>query len=133
MQGVPLGSRDCSVDAAQKDLERLQRAATDISPNQALVQEDARHAFLQNSTTSVSEKIKGADAKVTEWGFTDTRCVVKSGSQSSALSSASSVSHGSHGSLLEQEESRHQNHLEFLGSLVLYKHNLYVMIHGIVR
>jgi hypothetical protein len=126
MQGVPLGSRDCSVDAAQKGLERMQRAATDIFPNQALVQEDARHAFLPRSAsaTSVGEKIKGADAQVTEWGFTGTRYLEKCGSQSSALSRASSASasHESGGSLLEQEQSRHQNHLELLERLVLYKH-----------
>ena len=118
MQGVPLGSRDCSVDAAQKGLERMQRAVTDIFPNQALVQEDARRAPL---CTSVGEKIK---TQVTECGFTGARYLENCGSQSSARSSASSASasHKSGGSLLEQEQSRHQNHLELLERLVLYKH-----------
>ena len=119
----------------------MQRAATDIFHNLALVQDDERQASLQKSksATSVREKVKGANAQVTEWGFSGTRGTAKRGSQSSlaasgksdvmSLSSGSSVSHESRGSLLEQEESRHKEHLEFLVSLVLHKHKLCVMIH----
>ena len=119
----------------------MQRAATDIFHNLALVQDDERQASLQKSksATSVREKVKGANAQVTEWGFSGTRGTAKTGSQSSlaasgksdvmSLSSGSSVSHESRGSLLEQEESRHKEHLEFLVSLVLHKHKLCVMIH----
>ncbi len=119
----------------------MQRAATDIFHNLALLQDDARHASLRrsNSATSVRENVKSANAQVTEWGFPGTRGTAKTGSQSSlaasgkpdvmSLSSGSSVSHESRGSLLEQEESRHQQHLEFLVSLVLHKHKLFGMTH----
>ena len=94
------------VDSAQKGF-----------PTQALVQEDARPAF--SSATSVREKITGK-VQVTEGGFTGARYLEKCGSQLSALSSASSASasHKSGGSLLEQEQSRHQDHLELLERLV---------------
>jgi hypothetical protein len=67
----------------------MQRAATDIFPNQALVHEEARPAVLQRSesATSVGEKITGK-AQVAEGGFTGARYLEKCGSQSSALSSA---------------------------------------------
>ncbi len=76
--------------------------------------------------TSV-EKMKGADAQVAEWVFSNTRGLAKSGSQSSAISSGSSVSRDS--GVLAKEESRHLQHLELLERLVLVKHKLCIMIH----
>jgi hypothetical protein len=57
--------------------------------------------------------MKGANAQVTEWAFSD--C----GKKDDAMS-VSSGSSGSRG-CMEKEESRHQHHQQWLESLVLYK------------
>ena len=96
----------------------MQRAATETFTNQ----EGARHVLLQRSqcATNEGEQMKGANAQVTEWGFSE--C---GKTDAMSLSSGSSGSRG----YMEKEESRHQRHLEWLESLVLYK--LCVMINCI--
>ncbi len=64
--------------------------------------------------------MKGANAQVTEWGFSD--C---GKTDAMSLRSGSSGSRG----CMEKEESRHRHHLEWLESLVLSK--LCVMINCI--
>jgi hypothetical protein len=105
-----------SILAAQKG-RLMQGPDTETFTNQ----EGARHALLQRSrcATNEGEKMKGANAHVTEWGFSD--C----GKTDAMSLNGSSGSSG----CMEQEESRHQYHQQWLERLVLYK--LCVMINCI--
>ena len=101
-------ARDLSLRREGPSTQRMQRAATETFTNQ----EGVKHALLQRSqcATNEGEQMKGANAQVTEWGFSD--C---GKTDAMSLSSGSSGSRG----CMEKEESRHRHHLEWLESLVL--------------